>query len=60
MYLVISDTLVDVTDSGLSSIGICSRVMADLENMTKQNHAPTGVMWERTWVPSIPTQLKVE
>ena len=29
-------------------------------DVTNHRYPPTGVMWHRTWLPSIPTQLNVE
>lgn len=58
--LMVNDAFVDVTHSSLCSICVCRRLSVIRRLLRRVLHIPTGVMWQRTCEPSIPTQLKVE
>ena len=58
--LVICDAFVDVTHRSLRRVRIYSPSLSIMHNPSAERHSPTGVIWHNTWVPSMPTQLKVE
>lgn len=60
MYLVVCDSLVDITYSSLGRVRICPRLVSVASEEHNSNNSPTGVMWHSTCDPSIPTQLNVE
>ena len=61
-YFVIGESLVDISDRSLGGIRVFASQIRNGPGSVAlfDRDVPTGVMWHRTCVPSMPTQLKVE